>query len=105
MLSPSIPSSGRRRSSSNGIDLDFWLGVPVDADRGLLQATTCVTLRGWRGRLYFLPVRWLRPVVFRSMIAAAIRRNGGHYTLQPRSVAQATKIGWCGMVKVALLFR
>lgn len=55
--------------------LDFWLGVAVDQDRGLLQATTCVTLHGWRGRLYFLPVRVLHPVVFRSMIAAAIRRS------------------------------
>lgn len=56
--------------------LDFWLGVAVDPHRGLLQATTCVTLHGWRGRLYFLPVRLLHPVVFRSMIAAAIRRIG-----------------------------
>jgi hypothetical protein len=36
--------------------------------------TTAVQLKGWRGRLYFLPVRFGHDQITRSMMAAAGRR-------------------------------
>jgi hypothetical protein len=54
--------------------LDWWAAVAVDTERNLLQVTTFVKLHGWRGRLYFAPVRVLHRPVLRSMIAAATRR-------------------------------
>lgn len=53
--------------------LDFRCGVAVDAETRILRVTTTVRLHGWRGRLYFLPVRVAHPVVMRSMIRAARR--------------------------------
>ena len=41
---------------------------------GLLHVTTAVQLKGWRGRCYFLPVRFLHDQVTRSMMTAADRR-------------------------------
>jgi hypothetical protein len=55
--------------------LRFVAGVRAD-DR-LLHVTTAVELKGWRGQLYFLPVRFLHDQVTRSMMAAAVRRSGG----------------------------
>ena len=52
--------------------LDFRAGIAA-AD-GLIVVTTVVRLHGWRGRLYFAPVRLLHPLVTRGMIAGAIRR-------------------------------
>ena len=46
----------------------------VRADHGLLHVTTAVQLKGWRGRCYFLPVRFLHDQVTRSMMTAADRR-------------------------------
>jgi hypothetical protein len=46
----------------------------VRAQEGLLHVTTAVQLKGWRGRLYFLPVRFLHDQITRSMMAAAARR-------------------------------
>ncbi len=51
--------------------LDFRCGVAVDASAGLVSVTTNVRLHNRRGRLYFLPVRVLHPVVVRSMLHRA----------------------------------
>lgn len=56
--------------------LDFGVAVAVDPARMLLRITTAVMLHGWRGRLYFLPVRVLHAPVTRAMAAAAMRRLG-----------------------------
>ena len=44
------------------------------ADEHLLHVTTVVQLKGWRGQLYFLPVRFLHDQITRSMMTAAARR-------------------------------
>jgi hypothetical protein len=54
--------------------LDMRVGVGVDPDARLVWTTTAVVLHGWRGRLYFAPVRALHPLVVRSMMHAAARR-------------------------------
>jgi uncharacterized protein DUF2867 len=46
----------------------------VTAEPGFVHVTTAVTLKGWRGRVYFAPVRLLHDAVTRSMMAAAARR-------------------------------
>lgn len=56
--------------------LDFRVGVGIDADRDLVRVTTAVRLRGWRGRLYFIPVRLLHEPIVRAMLAHAGRRLG-----------------------------
>lgn len=57
--------------------LDFRVAVGVDAAAGLVRLTTVVRLHGWRGRLYFLPVRLLHsPVVF-ALLHRAARRLAG----------------------------
>lgn len=55
--------------------LDFRVGVGVDAERRLLRVVTAVRLHGWRGRLYFAPVRLAHPVVTDAMIRSALRRT------------------------------
>jgi hypothetical protein len=47
----------------------------VRADERLLHVTTAVELKGWRGQLYFLPVRFLHDQITRSMMTAAVRRS------------------------------
>jgi hypothetical protein len=54
--------------------LDFRCGVAVDAGMRLVRITTTVKLHGWRGRLYFAPVRLVHPIVVRSMVRGAARR-------------------------------
>lgn len=41
---------------------------------GFLDVTTVVALKGWRGAVYFAPVRLLHDAVTRSMMTAAVRR-------------------------------
>ena len=53
--------------------LDFRCAIAVDESTRLLRVTTTVRLHGWRGRLYFLPVRIAHPIVVRSMVKAAAR--------------------------------
>jgi hypothetical protein len=60
--------------SADDRHLDFRCGVAYDAGAGLLRVTTTVRLKGWRGRLYFVPVRPLHPLVVHAMMARAIRR-------------------------------
>jgi hypothetical protein len=52
--------------------LRFVAGVRTEP--GLVHLTTAVTLKGWRGKLYFAPVRLLHDPVTRSMMTAAARR-------------------------------
>jgi hypothetical protein len=53
--------------------LDFRCGIAVDERMRLLRVTTTVRFHGWRGRLYFVPVRVLHPIVVRAMIRSASR--------------------------------
>jgi hypothetical protein len=48
--------------------LDFRVGVGVDAGTRLVRVVTAVRLKGWRGRIYFAPVRLAHPIVVRSML-------------------------------------
>lgn len=63
--------------SSDDTHLDFRCGVAFDAGAGLLRVTTAVRLKGWRGRLYFAPVRVLHPLVVHAMMARTIGRLSG----------------------------
>ena len=60
--------------STDDTHLDFRCGVAYDAGTRLLRVTTAVRLKGWRGRLYFAPVRLLHPLVVHAMMARTIRR-------------------------------
>lgn len=53
--------------------LDFRCGIGVSATDSLVRVTTTVKLHGWRGRLYFLPVRILHPIVVASMLKRCTR--------------------------------
>lgn len=55
--------------------LHFWLGLAVRQDPPRLVATTVVKLRGWRGRLYWLPVGFLHRPVLLAMMRRAVRRE------------------------------
>ncbi len=57
--------------------LRFVAAVRQDAEAGFLHVTTAVTLKGWRGRVYFVPVRLLHDAVTRSMMESAARRAPG----------------------------
>jgi len=52
--------------------LDF--GAAVAVENGLLRVTTVVKLHGWRGRLYFAPVRLVHPLITEAMMRSAVRR-------------------------------
>lgn len=59
--------------SADDRHLDFRCGIGVDAELGLVRVTTVVRLKGWRGRLYFAPVRVIHPFVVTSMLRRAAR--------------------------------
>ncbi len=48
--------------------LDFAVGVGVSESTNTVRVTTTVRLKNVRGRLYFLPVRLLHPLVVQSML-------------------------------------
>lgn len=54
--------------------LDFRCAVGVDVEAGLVRVTTAVRLHGWRGRVYFTPVRLVHPLVVDAMTRRAARR-------------------------------
>ena len=56
--------------------LDFRVGVGVDAGLNLVRVTTAVRLHGWRGTLYFIPVRLVHGPIVRAMLARTARRLG-----------------------------
>ena len=53
--------------------LDFRAAVGVDAKRSLVRVTTAVRFKGWRGRLYFIPVGLLHGPVTRAMMNRATK--------------------------------
>jgi hypothetical protein len=55
-----------------GRHLHFAAAVRADADAGLVHVTTAVALKGWRGQVYFAPVRVLHDAVTRVMISHPI---------------------------------
>ena len=55
--------------------LNFRCAVGVDAATQLVRVTTAVTLKGWRGRLYFAPVQLGHPVVVNSMLKRAMKNH------------------------------
>ncbi|MBG0741370.1 DUF2867 domain-containing protein [Paeniglutamicibacter antarcticus] len=60
--------------SVDEVHLDFRCGVGVDAENRLVRITTTVRWKGWQGRMYFLPVRVLHPLVMHSMLTRTQRR-------------------------------
>jgi hypothetical protein len=48
--------------------LNFRCGIGVDAAVRIVRVTTTVTFKGWRGRVYFWPVRLLHPIVVDSIL-------------------------------------
>lgn len=60
--------------AANDRHLDFRAGVAVDEAARLVRVTTTVRLHGWRGRLYFAPVRLLHGPVTQAMLRRAARR-------------------------------
>ncbi len=59
--------------AANDDHLDFRVGVGVDAADSLVRVTTAVRFKGWRGRVYFIPVRPLHGPVIRAMMNRAAR--------------------------------
>ncbi len=72
MLAVSEVRDGEALIDTDDRHLHFVAGVR--AERQLLHVTTAVQLKGWRGKLYFLPVRFLHDQITRSMMHAAARR-------------------------------
>jgi len=54
--------------------LDFAAALGVDAEQRLVRLTTTVRLHGWRGRVYFLPVRLVHRLVAGAMLRTAARQ-------------------------------
>lgn len=71
MLAVSDVREGEALIDTDDEHLRFVAGVRADA--GLLHVTTVVRFKGSRGRLYFVPVRFLHDQVTRSMMEAAAR--------------------------------
>jgi hypothetical protein len=63
--------------STEARHLDFCAGVGVDPVSRMVRVTTTVRLKGWRGRVYFAPVRVLHAPVTLAMLRAAGRRLAG----------------------------
>ncbi len=54
--------------------LDFRAAIGIDPVARLVRVTTTVRLHGWRGRVYFAPVRVLHPPVVSAKTRSAVRR-------------------------------
>jgi len=54
--------------------LDFRCGVAVDVAAAVVRVTTTVRLHGWRGRVYFTPVRLVHPAVAKALLNRTARR-------------------------------
>jgi hypothetical protein len=59
---------------TDDVHLHFAAGVRADPRAGLLYVTTAVAFKGWRGRVYFVPVRLLHDAITRSMMNRAVHR-------------------------------
>jgi hypothetical protein len=53
--------------------LSFCAGVAVDVAADVVRVTTVAKLKGWRGQLYFRPVKMVHPIVIRGMLRGAAR--------------------------------
>lgn len=51
--------------------LTFWCSV--GEVEGTAEVATAVALHGWRGRLYWMPVSLLHPIITRAMMRRAVR--------------------------------
>src|SRR5690606_18779294 len=71
--------------------LDFRCAVGVDAGAGLVRITTAVRLHGWRGHVYFTPVRLVHPAVVDAMARRASRQPAR----RPRSPAVPERLLTC----------
>lgn len=60
--------------STDDRHLDFRCAVGVDAGAGLVRITTAVRLHGWRGHVYFTPVRLVHSAVVDAMARRASRQ-------------------------------
>ncbi|GAA1810287.1 DUF2867 domain-containing protein [Agromyces neolithicus] len=56
--------------------LDFACAVGVDVERRLVRVVTAVRLHGWRGHVYFAPVKLAHPLVVTSMLRRTAARLG-----------------------------
>ena len=54
--------------------LDFRVAVGIDVTARLVRVTTAIRLHGWRGRLYFAPVRVIHGPIVQAMVSRAITR-------------------------------
>lgn len=59
--------------AADDMHLDFRCAVAVDEELRLVRVTTTVRFNGWRGRVYFVPVRLVHPIVVRAMVRGAGR--------------------------------
>jgi hypothetical protein len=57
--------------------LDVRVGVGVDEEHGIVRVVTAVRMKGWRGRLYMVPVRMVHPHLVNAMIARSRRNLSG----------------------------
>lgn len=63
---------GEALIDTNETHLHFAAGVRPEPEAGLLHVVTAVEFHGRRGRLYFIPVRFLHDQVLRSMMTRAV---------------------------------
>ena len=54
--------------------LDCRVGVGVDPRARHVRVVTAVRIKGWRGRVYFWPVRLAHPLIVDAMLRRARRR-------------------------------
>lgn len=66
---------GEALIDTDEIHLHFAAGVRPDSEAGLLHVVTAVQFHSRRGRLYFIPVRFLHDQVLRSMMTSAVERE------------------------------
>jgi len=64
---------GEALIDTNETHLHFVAGVRPDCQAGLLHVVTAVEFHGRRGRMYFIPVRFLHDQVLRSMMTRAVK--------------------------------
>lgn len=63
--------NGEALISANDTHLNFRAAIRVDTESRLLQLTTVVKLRGWKGKLYWSVVSLFHGPVTRSMMTRA----------------------------------
>ncbi|WP_448811477.1 DUF2867 domain-containing protein [Agromyces bauzanensis] len=57
--------------------LDVRVGVGVDEEHGIVRVVTAVRMKGWRGRLFMVPVRMVHPHLVNAMISRSRRNLSG----------------------------